>query len=99
MNDRFIRFKNDDSSKLISKLYNRNASGVKPEKMQTNPDIIPTKQTAKERLNDIGFRVILIPFFGIVIPILTGMIDNKVYRLWQLKLGYLYTIAIAFIVW
>jgi len=69
------------------------------EKMQINPNILPTKQTAKEKLNDIGFRVILIPFFGIVIPVITGMIDNNIYKLWQLKLGYLYTIVIAFIIW
>src|SRR4030095_753385 len=49
--------------------------------------------------SDLGFRVILIPFFGIVIPIITGMIKNNAYGLWQLKLGYLYTIAIAFVVW
>jgi len=67
--------------------------------MQTNPNIAPIKQTAKEKLNDIGFRVILIPFFGIGIPIITGMIKNNAYGLWQLKLGYLYTIAVAFVVW
>ena len=67
--------------------------------MQTNPNIVPTKQTAREKLNDIGFRVILIPFFGIVIPIITGMINNNAYGIWQLKLGYLYTIAIAFVIW
>jgi sensor histidine kinase YesM len=72
---------------------------MKPEKMQTDPDIVPTKQTAGEKLNDIGFRVILIPFFGIAIPIITGMINNNVYGVWQLKLGYLYTIAIAFVIW
>ena len=94
-----LRFKKDGSSKLISKLYNCNAKGIKPEEMQTNPNIVPTKQTAKDRLNDIGFRVILIPFFGIVIPIITGMIKNNTNGLWQLKLGYLYTIAIAFVIW
>src|SRR6476620_6414851 len=94
-----LRFKKDGSSKLISKLYNCNAKGIKPEEMQTNPNIVPTKQTAKDRLNDIGFRVILIPFFGIVIPIITGMIKNNTNGLWQLKLGYLYTIAIAFAIW
>ncbi len=72
---------------------------MKVEKMQTNPTIVPTKQIDKEKLNDIGFRVILIPFFGIIIPVITGMIDNNIYKLWQLKLGYLYTIAIAFIIW
>ena len=47
-----LRFKKDGSSKLISKLYNCNAWGTKPEKMQTNPNIAPIKQAAKEKLND-----------------------------------------------
>lgn len=51
------------------------------------------------KVNDIGFRLILIPFFGILIPIVTGLIDNSSYSLWQTKLSYLYTIGIAFIIW
>jgi sensor histidine kinase YesM len=67
--------------------------------MQTNPDILPTTQTAKEKLNDIGFRVILIPFFGIAIPLVTGMLAHADFGLWKFKFSFIYTIAIAFIIW
>ena len=53
----------------------------------------------KERVNDIGFRVILIPFFGIAIPLITGMINGQNFSSWQIKLSFLYTIFIAFIIW
>src|SRR5580704_2459910 len=52
-----------------------------------------------ERINDIGFRLILIPFFGIAIPILTRMIDPHSFSHWMFKLAYAYTIGIAFVVW
>ncbi len=68
--------------------------------MPTNPDIQATKPVAqKEKLNDIGFRVILIPFFGIAIPIITQMIPQQAFTTWQFKLSYLYTIMIAFVIW
>jgi sensor histidine kinase YesM len=51
------------------------------------------------KVNDVGFRLILIPFFGILIPIVTGLVDHSTYSLWQTKFSYLYTIGIAFIVW
>jgi sensor histidine kinase YesM len=51
------------------------------------------------KVNDIGFRVVLIPFFGILIPIVTGLIDHSKYSLWQTKFSYLYTIGIAFVIW
>lgn len=51
------------------------------------------------RVNDIGFRLILIPFFGILIPLVTGLVDHSRYTLWETKFSYLYTIGIAFIVW
>lgn len=51
------------------------------------------------RLNDIGFRLILIPFFGIAIPLVTRLFDHSEFSLWQIKLSYLYTIGIAFIIW
>jgi sensor histidine kinase YesM len=54
---------------------------------------------ATERLNDIGFRVILIPFFGIAIPVVTRMIDPHSLGHWMLKLAYVYTIGIAFVIW
>ncbi|MET0394385.1 MAG: sensor histidine kinase [Chitinophagaceae bacterium] len=51
------------------------------------------------RLNDIGFRLILIPVFGILLPLVTGLIDHSRYSLWETKLSYLYTIGIAFVIW
>jgi sensor histidine kinase YesM len=51
------------------------------------------------KLNDIGFRLILIPFFGIVLPIVTGLVDHSRFSLWQTKLSYLYTIGISFVIW
>jgi sensor histidine kinase YesM len=50
-------------------------------------------------LNDIGFRLILIPVFGITIPIVTGMVRDIPLSLWQLKLSYLFTIGIALVIW
>ncbi len=68
--------------------------------MPTKPDISPIKPAVyKERLNDIGFRVILIPFFGIAIPLITGMINGQNFSNWQVKISFLYTIFIAFVVW
>ena len=56
--------------------------------------VLPT-----DHVNDIGFRVILIPFFGIVIPLATGMVDHSNFPLWKIKLSYAYSIGIAFLVW
>jgi len=68
--------------------------------MPTNSNISPMKQAVrKERINDIGFRVILIPFFGIAVPLITGMINGQNFSNWQIKLSFLYTIFIAFIIW
>src|SRR5262245_5161596 len=50
-------------------------------------------------VNDIGFRLVLIPFFGIAIPLITGMINPSNFSNWQIKLSFLYTIGIAFVVW
>ncbi len=63
---------------------------------------IPKKTTSGKtayKINDIGFRLILIPFFGIAIPLATGMINGHNFSNWQIKLSFLYTILIAFIVW
>ncbi|HTR31618.1 MAG TPA: sensor histidine kinase [Puia sp.] len=54
---------------------------------------------ATERINDIGFRLILIPFFGIAIPLVTRMIDPHSFSHWMLKLAYIYTIGIAAVIW
>jgi sensor histidine kinase YesM len=60
----------------------------------------PTKQAElTQRVNDIGFRLILIPAFGIAIPLITGMINISNFTHWQIKLSFLYTIGIAFFVW
>lgn len=50
-------------------------------------------------MNDTGFRVILIPACGVVIPLVTGMIDQHTVSTWPIKLSFLYTIGISFIVW
>jgi len=59
--------------------------------MNRNSDIV--------YVNDIGFRLILIPFFGIAIPLITGMINAENFSNWEIKLSFLYTIGIAFVVW
>src|SRR5689334_1652428 len=66
----------------------------------TNPEIPATKATLpKEKLNDLRFRVILIPFFGIAIPLVTHMIPPESFSMWTFKLSFLYTIGIAFVIW
>ena len=70
------------------------------ENKATNNKLTPIKSsTASYKLNDIGFRLILIPFFGIAIPIITSMVNASNFNNWQVKLSFLYTIFIAFIVW
>jgi sensor histidine kinase YesM len=69
------------------------------EKERTN---IPKKATgakSEHKINDIGFRLILIPFFGISIPLITGMINGQNFSNWEVKLSFLYTIMIAMIIW
>lgn len=68
--------------------------------MATNPVIPPIKPvSSRERVNDIGFRIFLIPFFGISIPLITGMVPHKEFTSLQIKLSYLYTIFIAFVIY
>lgn len=70
------------------------------ENRQTKHIINPTKRDGDLiKLNDIGFRLILIPFFGIAIPLVTGLLDHSAFSLWQIKLSYLYTTGISFIIW
>lgn len=65
----------------------------------------PTKQGRVKgaapvyHLNDLVFRLILIPFFGIAIPLFTHMIDAASFSHWKFKLAYAYTILLAFIIW
>lgn len=72
---------------------------MKPEKKRTNEAVQLTESAADPHLNDIGFRLVLIPFFGIAIPLLTGMTEGNVLSHWQLKLAYAYTILLSFIIW
>lgn len=58
-----------------------------------------TSQKNEYKVNDLGFRLILIPFFGIVIPLMTGLVNNHNFSNWQVKWSFLYTIMIALIVW
>ena len=72
----------------------------KLENRAISPKLSPTKLvSATFRPNDIGFRLVLIPAFGIAIPLLTGMINNANFNHWQIKLSFLFTIGIAFLVW
>jgi len=50
-------------------------------------------------LNDKTIRLIMTPFFGLVIPNMTGMIDNSQYTWWELWLCYGYFTFIAFAIW
>ena len=50
-------------------------------------------------VNDLAFRLILVPAFGIIIPLITGMINPYNFSNWQIKLSFLYTIGIAAVVW
>lgn len=54
---------------------------------------------ASLRVNDIGFRLILIPLFGIGIPLLTGMVNGGDFSNIKVKLSFLYSILIAFVIW
>ena len=60
--------------------------------------LVATKQTPAS-LNDIGFRVVLIPFFGIAIPLLTRLTEHPFNSHWQLKASFLYTILLAYLIW
>ncbi|MBC7830368.1 MAG: histidine kinase [Chitinophagaceae bacterium] len=51
------------------------------------------------RVNDIVFRLLLIPFCGIGIPLVTGLINADHLDDWKTKIEFLYTIGIAFIIW
>jgi len=68
--------------------------------MPTNAQNITTKLFGpKDRINDIGIRVVLVPLFGIAIPLITHMVPHDQFANWQIKLSYLYTISISFIIY
>ena len=63
---------------------------------------IPAQDVNKKNgtyVNDLGFRLILVPVFGIAIPLITGMINPYNFSNWQIKLSFLYTIGIAALIW
>src|SRR6478735_5854645 len=70
---------------------------MEKEEMKSNG--AATKIPVASQVNDIGFRLILIPFFGIAIPLITGLVNHQALTLWQIKFSYLYTIGLAFLVW
>lgn len=68
--------------------------------MATKTHITPTKPAARrEKMNDIAFRVTLIPALGIIIPLITGLVTHRNFTHWETKMSFLYTILIAFVIW
>lgn len=87
-------------SNLFYNLWGIKEKGVKLDITGITNKILPTKPAVTiEKLNDIGFRLILIPFFGICIPLVTRMVDHVNFSNWEIKFSYAYTILIAFLVW
>lgn len=86
-------------SKLFFNFYSAIESRTNVEKERTN---IPKGATGRKgdfKVNDIGFRLILIPFFGTIVPLMTGMISGHNFSNWEIKFSFLYTIAIALVIW
>lgn len=69
------------------------------DKETTNIQPQDVKKNNGSYVNDIGFRLILVPVFGIIIPLITGMINPYNFSNWEIKLSFLYTIGIAAVVW
>ena len=68
--------------------------------MATKQQFIATKLFGqRDKINDIGIRVVLVPLFGISIPLITKMVPHEEFTNWQVKFSYLYTIGIAFIIY
>lgn len=53
----------------------------------------------KNPINDKTIRLLFIPFFGIVIPNLTGLFGHVTYRSPLYWIGYVYFILISFVIW
>ena len=86
-------------SKLLPNFYRPIIGETNVEKGRTNMAKPKTSNSTEYKVNDLGFRLILIPSFGIIIPLVTGMVNNRNFTNWQVKWSFLYTIMIAFIVW
>lgn len=63
----------------------------------TQPEINPNQQDVK--LNDNTIRLIGIPFFGISIPLLTGLFGTLTFREPLYWIGFVYFIGLAFLIW
>lgn len=50
-------------------------------------------------INDVGFRVLLIPIVGIMVGWASGLVQADQLSLTQLKLAYAYCIFVAFVIW
>lgn len=68
--------------------------------MATKYSFITTKLLGpRDKINDGGIRAVLVPLFGIGIPLITRMVPHEQFSNWQVKLSYLYTIGIAFVIY
>lgn len=52
-----------------------------------------------EKLNDIGIRAVLVPLFGIGIPLIVNLVPHEKFTHWQIKLSYLYTIVMSWLIY
>ncbi len=59
----------------------------------------PDKEAPDYDFNDVGIRLICIPFFGLVIPNISALIHHQLYSISGLVLSYIYFIFIAFAIW
>lgn len=62
-------------------------------------EILLPKPSIDGELNDTTIRLIGIPFFGLVIPNISGLIRLELYSFPEIVLGHLYFIFIAFCIW
>lgn len=62
-------------------------------------EIMLPESSVEEALNDTTIRLIGIPFFGLVIPNISGLIRLELYSFPEIVLGHLYFIFIAFCIW
>lgn len=62
-------------------------------------EIMLPKPSVDAELNDTTIRLIGIPFFGLVIPNISGLIRLELYSFPEIVLGHLYFIFIAFCIW
>ncbi|MET0464228.1 MAG: histidine kinase [Chitinophagaceae bacterium] len=86
-------------SKLLPNFYIALPKLLNVEKERINIVKIKTENLTEYKVNDLGFRLILIPFFGIAIPLITGLINRHNISNPAVRWSFLYTIMIALVVW